>query len=169
MSGLADPADTPTCPGEPPSPSESPPQESSPPSPAADEARIHLYEAVSTQRDKVLDSFDAQRAAILKAVADQHAAALAPIMAVNAKRATQPRAAPTTHGPMLPSAGSATPSGSSTTQAGARRQLIIAVRRAAAEEIVAALKTLVAAEVRAQLEATSSAGDSRQRVPRPDT
>ena len=120
-----------------------------PPQPVADESRIHLYEAVSTQRDKVLDSFDTQRAAVLKAVADQRAAALAPITAVNEKRAMQLRAGAATSLPLLPSHIAAT--GNGMIGAAGRRQLVAESRRVVAAQIVASLKALVAAEVRAQL------------------
>src|SRR5207237_6541630 len=95
VSSFVDMLEAPASPDEPALPGEGPAHETPPSAPAADEPRIHLYEAVSTQRDKVLNSFDEQRAAILKAVADQRSAALAPITAVNVKRATHPRPVPT--------------------------------------------------------------------------
>lgn len=155
MTSLTDPLDAPTSPDEPALPGESPPHERppAPPTQEADERRIHLYEAVSTQRDKVLDSFDAQRAAILKAVADQRTAALAPIMAVNTKRAAKERTAPTMTAAMPSPPNVNTASSSSMIGAGGRRQLMIGARQAVAAQIVAALKMLVAAEVRAQLDA----------------
>jgi len=150
MTDVANTADGPASSAEPASYGESSTHEPAPPpTPEADERRIHLYEAVSTQRDKVLGAFDAQRAAILKTVDDQRTAALTPIMAVNAKRATQPASAPPP--------GRTGASGSSVIGAGGRRQLMIEAQRAVAAQIVATLKMLVAAEVRAQLAGTLQA------------
>ena len=89
---------------------------------------VHLYDAVSTQRDHVLGSFDAQRAAILKAVSDQREAALAPIKSVQARQSSSSPAAP---------------------NAGVRGQP--GPRLLVAAEIVAQLKAMVAEEVRLQL------------------
>ena len=152
MTSPAEALNPPTSPDEPALPGEGPAHEAPPSAPAADEPRIHLYEAVSTQRDKVLDSFDAQRAAILKAVADQRSAALAPITAVNVKRATHPRPVPT-NAAIPPSPGNLAASSTSMIGTRERRQLMADVRQAVAAQIVAALKLLVAGEVRAQLDA----------------
>jgi len=99
---------------------------------------VHLYDAVSTQREHVLGSFDTQRAAILKAVADQREAALAPIKSVQARQSAPSPAAP---------------------NAGARGQpnprlLVVA-------EIVGQLKAMVAEEVRLQLMALLEAATVR--------
>ncbi len=119
-------------------------------SPAA-EQRVHLYEAVSARRDQVLNQFAGQRAAILKAVADQRAAALAPVLAVQAKRANEPAAASASPTPAALPGASPSPAGNVAIGAEIRRQTLIQLRRAVATDIVAMIRTLVAAEVRAQL------------------
>ncbi|HXW40602.1 MAG TPA: hypothetical protein VEK75_05335 [Xanthobacteraceae bacterium] len=121
-------------------------------SPAA-EQRVHLYEAVSARRDQVLSQFAGQRAAILKAVADQRAAALAPVLAVQAKRANEPAAASANPAPATSSGTAPSPAGNVAIGAELRRQTLIQLRRAAAADIVAVIRSLVAAEVRAQLAA----------------
>lgn len=135
------------------------------PSPAA-EQRVHLYEAVSARRDQVLGQFAGQRAAILKAVADQRAAAVAPIIAVQAKHANERRAnEPLTDEPatMAPSLDPAlTPGLTSPPLANAmigapiRRRSLMQFRRAVAGDIASTIRALVAAEVRAQLAAAES-------------
>ena len=124
------------------------------PQSAAAEQRVHLYEAVSTRRDQALDAFSGQRAAILKAVADQREAALAPIRAVQAKQTNKAVAAAAASGltgaaPMAGAlAGDAALGGKED-----RRQSLLQLRRSIADGIVATIRTLVAAEVRAQLAA----------------
>ena len=174
MTSLSDPLEAPIYPDESARAAErlahEPPP--SPAIPAADEPRIHLYEAVSVQRDKVLNSFDAQRAAILKAVADQRTAALAPIAAVNVKRATQERAPPTKTAALSSPRNIDSASSNSTIKAGGRRRLMIGARQAIAAQIVGALRMLVAAEVRAQLAAAPLASpgpDERSRSASGDT
>lgn len=135
--------------------------ETAQPSAAADQ-RVHLYEAVSARRDQVLHQFAGQRAAILKAVADQRAAALAPVLAVQAKRANEPAVSTLNAVPASPTPAAlprATPStaGNVASSADIRRQVLTQLRRAVAADIVATLRTLVAAEVRAQLAAVQAA------------
>ncbi len=124
-----------------------PPIAAAPPQPAAQERRVHVYEAVANQRSNVLSSFDAQRAAIFKAVADQRQAALAPILAVQAKMTTPGAAAPVRS---TASGGQVTP-----------QQLIVA-------DIVMALKALVAEEVRLQLGARLGASQPTDAAPPTD-
>jgi hypothetical protein len=111
------------------------------------ERPMHLYEAASAQRDKVMTSFDAQRAAILKAVADQREAALAPIRAVRARRVGQAAAnTASLFAGGIPSAlGKGVIMGRSAYQPSLDRGRMIAA------EIVATIKTLVAEEVKFQL------------------
>jgi hypothetical protein len=129
----------------------------SPPSAAA-EQRVHLYEAVSARRDQVLNQFAGQRAAILKAVADQRAAAVAPILAVQTRRANESNPNEPAAAAMNPNAaaapGAAPPP---LTNAPIRRRSLLQFRRAIAADIVATIRTLVAAEVRAQLAAIDAA------------
>ena len=94
----------------------------------------HLYDAVATQRDHVLDSFDAQRNAVLQAVAEQREAAMAPIHTVQARHATQAAASP---------AGAVGPGG--------RAMPPLTRQQAVAADIVAALRAMVAEEVRVQV------------------
>jgi hypothetical protein len=119
----------------------------------ASEPRVHLYDAVSTQRERVLKGFDTQREAILKAVADQHQAALAPIHAVQARQAAGTMAGGV-DGRVLGPRGSAAPASM------AERTHMIA-------EIAAAIRVLVAEEVRSQL--TTLLQDANGRVRPPPT
>jgi hypothetical protein len=107
----------------------------------------HLYEAVAGQRDRVLGAFDTQRAAILKAVADQRKAALAPIRNVQARKAGVPPGA------------AGRPAGAASFS---HQQLVAA-------DIVLTLKAMIADEVRAQLAALLEAADSRGRAAAGDT
>ena len=125
-------------------------------SPAA-EQRVHLYEAVSARRDQVLSQFAGQRAAILKAVADQRAAALAPVLAVEAKRANEPAFTSANPAPAALSGAAPSPAGNVAIGAEIRRQTLMQLRRAAAADIVAMIRSLVAAEVRTQLAAMEPA------------
>lgn len=138
-----------------------------PPSAAA-EQRVHLYEAVSARRDQVLNQFAGQRAAILKAVADQRAAAVAPILAVQAKRAHEAGVNEPAMAAMNPNP-AATPSAAAPppTNAVIRRRSLLQFRRAVAADIVSTIRALVAAEVRAQLAATERkpAADPHQAMP----
>jgi hypothetical protein len=103
----------------------------------------HLFDAVSTQREKVLGAFDMQRNAILQAVADQREAALAPIRAVHARQAAPGQ---TSEGqPNIVRPPSTPPVYSAQPQPGLNRQQLIAA------DIVAALKAVVAEEVRVQI------------------
>jgi hypothetical protein len=158
MTGPADPLGSPASPAQP-TPAETHPADSaSPPAAApAEERPVHLYQAADAQRERVLSAFDSQRAAILKAVADQRAAAMAPILAVQAKRAVPPRPAPMANAPM-PTPTAPAPPGISEAIIGPRGRLagMADPRRAIAAQIVETLKMLVAAEVRAQLAALSS-------------
>jgi hypothetical protein len=124
--------------------------------PAAGEQRVHLYEVAANQRERVLSSFDTQRAAILKAVADQRTAAMAPILAVQARLAGKAGAS----GP----APGASP-GDGATQAGvgtaARLQANVHRPHAVAAEIVGTIKLMVAEEVRVQLQAVLRALQAR--------
>lgn len=108
----------------------------------APSAAKHPYEFASDQRTQVLDSFDAQRRAILKAVADQRAAVTAPIRDVHNR---QPNRA---QGPAVGTSISTMPLGD--------LQLTVA------GEVVAQLKALVAEEVRAQLILLLEAATCRQ-------
>ena len=123
---------------------------------------VHLYEAVSARRDQVLSQFAGQRAAILKAVADQRAAALAPVLAVQAKRVHEPAAGSASPTPAAPSGATPSPAGNVAIGAEIRRQTLIQLRRAVATDIVALIKTLVAAEVRVQLAAMEPAANVRR-------
>ena len=106
-------------------------------------APTHLFDAVSTQREKVLGAFDMQRNAILQAVADQREAALAPIRAVHARQAAP---GPTSEGqPNTVRPTSTPPVYSAQPQPALNRQQLIAA------DIVAALKAVVAEEVRVQI------------------
>jgi len=113
------------------------PRPAAAPVPGADQ-RVHVYEAVANQRHNVLSSFDAQRQAIFKAVADQRETALAPILATQAKL--------TALGGSAEASRRAAPSGGAVRPPATPQQMIAA-------DIVAALKALVADEVRAQLAA----------------
>ena len=139
-------------------------------SPAA-EQRVHLYEAVSARRDQVLGQFAGQRAAILKAVADQRAAAVAPIIAVQAKHANERRPVnepvnePRTNEPATVAtsldpavAPGLTPPPLANTMIGGpiRRRSLVQFRRTVAADIASTIRALVAAEVRAQLAAAES-------------
>jgi hypothetical protein len=144
-----------------------------PPSPAA-EQRVHLYEAVSARRDQVLNQFSGQRAAILKAVADQRAAAVAPILAVAAKRANESRAAEPASAAMSADPAVAPgmtppPLGNAAIGGATRRRSLTQLRRAVAADIVSTIRALVAAEVRAQLAAAEPAAkpasDPRRAMP----
>lgn len=152
---------------------------SSQPSPAA-EQRVHLYEAVSARRDQVLGQFAGQRAAILKAVADQRAAAVAPIIAVQSKHANELRAnEPLTNepAPAAPSLDPAVTPGLTSPQPLAntmfggpiRRRSLMQFRRTVAADIASTIRALVAAEVRARLAAaeptTKLAADCRPATP----
>jgi hypothetical protein len=106
---------------------------------------VPLYDAASTQREKVVTGFDAQRQAILKAVDDHRLAAMAPI------RAAQMQQAQDGARPVGQPAAAANPN-----TAAARQQAVIA-------EIVMTLKTMVAEEVRTQLVALLAAADQRQK------
>jgi hypothetical protein len=127
-----------------PAPSGSPPQPPQPdvqPASQAGGTPTHLFDAVSTQREKVLGAFDMQRNAILQAVADQREAALAPIRAVHERNA-----APTSEGQPNPVRPTSTPPVySAQPQPALNRQQLIAA------DIVAALKAVVAEEVRVQI------------------
>lgn len=127
------------------------------------EQRVHLYEAVSARRDQVLSQFAGQRATILKAVADQRAAALAPVLAVQAKREVAPASASPTAA--APPGAALSPAGDVAIGAEIRRQTLIQLRRAVASDIVSLIKTLVAAEVRAQLAAMEPATHVGRSVP----
>ncbi len=133
-----------------PGPAAPPGAQQEPPAPDAAQAAQappppkHLYDAVATQRDHVLDSFGAQRNAILQAVAEQRQAAMAPIHTVQARQAAQAAAS---------SAGVAGTGGRGMPPV-TRQQLVAA-------DIVAALKALVAEEVRVQLRALLELADAR--------
>jgi len=115
---------------------------------AAADRRVHVYEAAAHQRERVMSSFDAQRAAILKAVADQRMAALAPIMSVQAKMATSNAASAGAAPEARPAMG---PAGAAALGAG--RLPGFTPQQLVAADIVAAFKTMIADEVRAQLAA----------------
>lgn len=132
---------------------------------AAAEQRVHLYEAVSARRDQVLSQFAGQRAAILKAVADQRAAALAPVLAVQVKRTNEPAAGAANPTPAASPRATPSPAGDVAIGAEIRRQTLIQLRRAVATDIVAMIRTLVAAEVRAQLATTEPKADVERSVP----
>lgn len=102
----------------------------------------HLYDAVSTQRDHVLGSFDAERAAILQAVADQREAAMGPVRTVQARQAAQLASG------ALGGVGHLPP--------GVGRQQLVAA------DIVAALKAMVVEEVRLQIAALLQAAARRE-------
>jgi len=114
------------------------------------EPRVHLYDAVSTQREQVLKGFDVQREAILKAVADQHEAALAPIRAVQARQA-----------------GGTTITGVDGRVLGPRGTPSAADRTQTITEIAVAIRAIVAEEVRAQLTALLQDADTRLRAQPP--
>jgi hypothetical protein len=82
---------------------------------------------------------------------------LAPIMAVNAKRAT-----PAANAAMPAPPGHVAASTGSMIGAGGRRRFMTGTRQACATQIAAALKMLVAAEVRAQLDVIRKAAVSRE-------
>jgi hypothetical protein len=109
---------------------------------------VHLYEAASSQRERVVTGFDAQREAILKAVDDQRRAAMAPIQAAQTRQ-TQPGAPR----PIQAQAAAMNPAPS---PAATRQQAVVA-------DIVMTLKAMVAEEVRAQLVALLAAADARQK------
>ncbi len=127
------------------------------------EQRVHLYEAVSARRDQVLNQFAGQRAAILKVVAEQRVAALAPVLAVQTKREAAP--ASTSAPPAALPGATSSPTGDVAIGAEIRRQTLIQLRRAVASDIVSLIKTLVAAEVRAQLAAMEPATQVGRSVP----
>ncbi len=137
------------------------PRQSPGPTPQAanpEDKRVHVLDAASTQREQVLNSFDMQRKAILKAVADQREAALAPIKAVQARKTMQntqsgsaAAANPAVPRPAAMPAGGPSASGSQPTP----QQLVAA-------DIVAALKAMVAEEVRVQLVALLEAATLRE-------
>jgi hypothetical protein len=141
-------------PGPPPAPQQGsePPKSGSP-----EDKRVHVLDAASTQREQVLNSFDMQRKAILKAVADQREAALAPVKAVQARKTMQntqsgsaAAANPAVSRPAaMPAGAQSAPGGQPTPQ-----QLVAA-------DIVAALKAMVAEEVRVQLVALLEAATLR--------
>jgi hypothetical protein len=89
----------------------------------------HIYDAVTTQREHVLGGFDNERAALLKAVADQREAALAPVRAVQARQAAQAIAG----------------QGNPRLMAGISRQQLVAA------DIAATIKAMVAEEVHNQI------------------
>ena len=106
----------------------------------------HLYDAVSTQRDHVVGSFEMQRNAILKAVADQREAALAPIKAVRERQSQQPAARDgSAQAACRPGVAPAENIRRSRSHAALSQQELVA------SDIVATLKALVAEEVRVQL------------------
>jgi len=118
----------------------------------------------------VLTSFDTQRAAILKAVADQRAAAVAPILAVQARLA-----AGQAIGPAATQAANATEIGRAAANAAPRLQANLNRPHAVAAEIVATIKLLVAEEVRVQLQAvlralcqSRSPAEARAETPSPN-
>jgi hypothetical protein len=109
----------------------------------AEAAKAHIYEAASSQRDRVVTAFDIQRDAILKAVDDQRQAAMAPIRAVQVKQAQGGTGRAIGAPPPAPN----------------RPQNVVA-------DIVMTLKALVAEEVRVQLVALLSAAEARQNAAR---
>lgn len=130
------------------------------PPPGTEDRPVHLYDAVATQRDQVLNAYDAQRSALLQAVAEQREAATAPIRAVRERQAMQAAASAGLRPADLQRAGGPLganplaahkPYGST---AQARQQLVAA-------DIVATLKMMIAEEVRAQLCALLNAADER--------
>jgi hypothetical protein len=122
-------------------PGEQAPNPDAQPASQAGGTPTHLFDAVSTQREKVLGAFDMQRNAILQAVADQREAAMAPIRTVHTRNAApgtiregQPNTVRPTSAPYP-----------GQPQPGLSRQQLIAA------DIVAALKAVVAEEVRVQI------------------
>lgn len=156
-----------------PEPEAAPPQDAQPdapaqaPPPESGDRPVHLYDAVATQRDQVLDAYGAQRAAVLQAVTEQREAATAPIHAVRQRQAAQGvdpaavRPADLRATGTAPGAASLAPHRPYPSTAEARRQLVAA-------DIVATLKALIAEEVRVQVCALSSAaaeGAAEESVP----
>lgn len=110
---------------------------------AADGVKIHLLDAVSTQRESVLNTFDSQRDAIIKAVDEQRQAAMAPLQSQQARQAGGRVNGPQPQ-PAAPS----------------RQQAVAA-------DIVLTLKALVAEEVRTQLIALLAAAEAKQKAAAP--
>ncbi|HTQ13439.1 MAG TPA: hypothetical protein VMH86_06145 [Rhizomicrobium sp.] len=99
-----------------------------------------LLDAVATQRESVLSTFDTQREAIIKAVDEQRRAAM-------------------NHAGTAPARPAAARPGVPPSQAQQLRQQEVV------RDIVATLKALVAEEVRSQLIALLSAAEARQNLP----
>ena len=148
MTAVDEPAGAPAP--EPASSAAGQPDRTAPPQQPAGDRRVHQYDAASTRRDEVLSAFESQRTALLKAVDEQRQAAMAPIRAVQARRLAQLAGEAAPNAFAQPAVGTPALAGGAI---GGRIAAPADHRRVVATEIATALKMMVAAEVRAQLEA----------------
>jgi len=121
---------------------------------------VHLYDAVATQRDHVLKSYDTQRSAIMQAVAEQREAAVAPIRSVQQRQIARESGSATaktleqqTAG-MPPGASVLPPQRPNASAVFTRQQLVAA-------DIAATLRAMIAEEVRRQFRDLLAVVDKR--------